>query len=354
MENFSSLSGQMQEKNSAYYKSPKTKIYGDFSTYAQSPQSTLAQANAREFYDWTIKNEKEKFEVLEIGVGNGAFAQGFLQEIANLDRKNGTGIASLLRYTLADFSKTIIENAIKFAKKPKNAGNANISSILLDANDLSADKLANSFDLIRCNELFSDLPADVFVNNGKKIMQVMYGKNMETRLESNLAEEKLEDWEKLLLLKMPEGYFIPLNKAAARVAVFFCKKLSKNGWLDIFDYGFYRREDFLMPPQIWNSTLVREFGGQWTVDLNFLYMVVALETAGFEVKVEQQKEYVQKIIGSKLWLKEADEKNGLDYGKGVGQELPKTGEGACPLRGSVEEDDFFYHLRARLAKPNKL
>ncbi|MFH0927269.1 MAG: hypothetical protein V1822_01695, partial [Candidatus Micrarchaeota archaeon] len=89
---FKPLSQWMEEKNSAYYKSPSTKIYDDFATYTQSEKGLLAQANAIDFYASAQKNPKDEYKILEAGVGNGAFAKGFLKKIKELDLQNGSSI----------------------------------------------------------------------------------------------------------------------------------------------------------------------------------------------------------------------------------------------------------------------
>jgi hypothetical protein len=110
------------------------------------------------------------------------------------------------------------------------------------------------------------------------------------------------------------------------------KALGKHGRIDAFDYGFYKKEDFEMPAKIWNETIVREFAGQWTVDLNFIYLAAALAMDGLRAKVQMQQEYVNRWIAHSS--KEGERKAaGLDYSLNENNE--------------IKEDDFFYHLEIK-------
>ncbi|MFH1095509.1 MAG: SAM-dependent methyltransferase [Candidatus Micrarchaeota archaeon] len=336
---FKPLSQWMEEKNGRYYQSPDTSIHEDFLTYAQSPQGLLTRANALDFHEWASKNEKEGYEVLEVGVGIGAFAQGFLATLKERDEKNGTDVFSRTHYLLADFSKTMLEKAEDSLRK---AGfSKSVSFCEYDAGLPVPDPAIGNrkFEQIRCNELFSDLPADMGVNRNGKSVPVYYDQKMAARVQETPGG--LGVLEEALLGKMPAGYFIPFNKTAARSIINLHGHLAHGGHMDIFDYGFYRREDFDLPEAIWNDTVVREYGGQWTVDLDFLYLACALAEKGIKNEVEEQKEYAQKWMGGPLELDDAQEKSGLSYVRkenGDRSKMEKDGE-------RYVEDDFFYHMR---------
>lgn len=332
---FKKLSEWMDEKNSAYYKSANTKIYSDFSTYAQGEKGVLVRANAKAFYEFAAAHPKKTYSVLEIGVGNGAFASGFLGGISRLDKENKTKVLDAISYSMADFSKNMLDNAVKNVKNSKNAHAASISSFLLDASSLlgassfpDAANQLGTFDLIRCNELFSDLPADLYSNSVGKLSEILLDEKMKPK-SIPVSPSKLGDFEKKFLFAMPEGYFMPISKPAANALSFLSGCLKEGGYIDVFDYGFYFKSDFDIPPEMWNLAMVREFGGQWTVDLNFLYISALLSSQGKKVGVERQKEYVEKIFGKKASLSEGDE---LDYS----------------LReGEFEEDDSFFHMQIK-------
>jgi len=59
------------------------------------------------------ENTRNRYDVLEAGVGEGAFALGFLQELRVLDRDKKTDLAARVHYTLADFSKEMIKKPVR-------------------------------------------------------------------------------------------------------------------------------------------------------------------------------------------------------------------------------------------------
>lgn len=328
MESFQSLSEWMKEKNSAYYKSPKTRIYRNFSTYAQSPQGKLACANAAAFHARMREAPKSRYEILEVGVGEGAFAQGFLQELFALDKKHGTDIANRVHYVLSDFSAPLLSKA---AERLKKQGLGLLAETFLWDASQGNPLPAKSYDLIRCNELLSDLPADAYMRQENNIMEAKYDKGMKLHL-MKIEWEELDDLEQKLMQALPQGYIVPINRAALKALSLMAKALGKNGRIDAFDYGFYKKEDFEMPAKIWNETIVREFAGQWTVDLNFIYLAAALAMDGLRAKVQMQQEYVNRWIAhsSKSVERKAA---GLDYSLNENNE--------------IKEDDFFYHLEIK-------
>lgn len=330
---FKTLCAWMEDLNSNYYKNPKTKIYDDFLTYAQSEKGMLTKSNAIDFYNRVKDKNQKKYKILEVGVGNGAFANGFLTQIKELDSQNSTNILSKISYTLADFSKPVLEKARKFNEKFENY--CALSTFTFDASlqtctncgELS-DKNQNlgTYDLIRCNELFSDVPADLFVHSDEVVYEVYLDDKMSAQLKST---DDLDELELKLLYSLPQNYFIPINRIAANTISFLTNHLSPSGYMDIFDYGFYYERDFVIPPDMWNMSIVREYNTQWTVDLNFIYLASTLSALEKSATVESQKEFVQKISGKRL---APAQEGSLDYEK---------------AQDDLEEDDFFYHMRIR-------
>ncbi len=346
------LSAWMAERNTAYYQSASTSIYEDFETYAQSPHGLLTCANANAFHQWALLHPQESYGVLEAGVGEGAFALGFLQELAEADRENGTQISSMLRYTLADFSKPMLQKAK--ARLASEGFASQIEILEWDAahpnklNENSESVFPNiSFDLIRCNELFCDLPADVFVRSGEDLSTVHYDNHLQPHTVP-VPWEALERPEQEMMRALPEDYHLPVSRTARNALLFLSHHLADEGRVDIFDYGFYRAEDFVMPAEIWNLSLVREYNSQWTVDVNFLYLSASLTNAGFKTRVEPQAEYAElyravcsppKVLKKNKKEEKAGKKSkpaheGLDYDEGESED-------------GIEEDDFFYHLEVQ-------
>lgn len=335
---FKSLAARMLEKNSAYYRSPSTRIYSDFSTYAQSPAGHLARANAKAFYARASAHPRPRFDVLEVGVGGGAFALGFLQELGRQDARERTDVLSTIHYHLADFSPPLLSSAR--AALGQSQATFGVHTHLLDASQ-NAGTISESLsglrlDLIRCNELFSDLPADLYrFDPSQGLQAARLDEQMKMRIEAAPAAA-LQDWEQALLRAMPAGCLIPVSQIAARAARSLVRMLRKGGHLDLFDYGFYHRSDFDMPCAIWNSSIVRQYGAQWTVDLNFLHLAAFLRADGFAPVVERQKAYVEAIERQPMAWGAQD---GLDYSSA------KTGRRAgLP---SLQEEDYFYHLGVR-------
>lgn len=341
---YDSLSHWMKLKNDPYYKSSSTALHSDFDTYAQSPHGLLTRANAQAFHAYALEHPQSKWEVLEVGVGVGAFASGFLQELVKLDKEEASDISSVLKYTLADFSDPMLERASATLAKTKTT--ASVQSMQLDASNLPALKSrlsGRAFDLIRINELFSDLPTDVFVYGKDGPQHVLFNEKMDTRMEP-IAPGQLLDWEIQLLTKLPEERFIPINTRAAAAMSQFAAHLTPGGWVDIFDYGFYFEDDFVLPAPIWNPTLVREFGGQWTVDLNFIHAALSLRQAGYKPFVGRQQEYVESVVG------EVEATDTLDYvpkKTGSQKNAKKTKKPSKSTQSDLgeREDDFFYHLQ---------
>ncbi|VVB56484.1 Putative S-adenosyl-L-methionine-dependent methyltransferase [uncultured archaeon] len=322
------LSDCMRERNTSYYQSSSTSIYSDFLTYAQSPQGQLTRAQAHEFHARAREHPKPRHEVLEAGVGEGAFALGFLQELQRLDKAQGTDIHSRVHYTLCDFSKPMLDKAKTRLEKEGFAHQ--IDTREWDASDADSLPLFGA-DFIRCNELFSDLPADAYMRKGEQLLQARFDDKMGLHpAPADWAE--LDDFERKLLFALPESYVLPFNRLARDSLFALVQNLHPHGKLDVFDYGFYRADDFSIPSEIWNQTLVREFNTQWTVDLNFLYLSAALSSEGHFARVEGQEDYVNHWLAENAGAK-PHPSSGLDYDS--------------PTPADMQEDDFFYHLEVK-------
>jgi SAM-dependent MidA family methyltransferase len=341
----------------------------------------LTCTNAMAFHSFSRAHPRQTYDILEVGVGSGLFASGFLQELARQDESHRVKILPRIRYMLADFSQPILERAKQNILKENP--NANIRTVLMDASSSVSINNAigvSRFDLIRANELFDDLPAEAYCTVNDKIKLVQFDSKMKPVIgaepkssdqmptshtvlgqtpasptlstsQSSPNSTSLEPWEEVLLRALPEGYFIPLNRKAVESVRSLSEHLRPTGWLDIFDYGFYFKQDFGLFNSIWNEHLVREFNGQWTVDVNFLYLAAALRQAGFnKITVERQKDYVQNVIGRPLAL--ADSAPGEEDGEnGSDNEMAGLDYAEKPINDIVpdlEEDDFFYHLQVKV------
>lgn len=323
------LSEWMRERNTAYYQSPSTSIYEDFSTYAQSPQGTLTRANAQAFHKWAQKNVRNRYDVLEAGVGEGAFALGFLQELRAIDKTKKTDLASRVHYTLADFSASIMKKA--HARLESLGFIGQIHTLEWDAGNASINPFGfSTYQFIRCNELFSDLPSNAFMQKSGEILSVLFDENIKPHF-IPAQEDELDETARKLLLALPQEYILPINLPALDAIQTLAERADPRGVVDIFDYGFYRADDFSIPASMWNDTVVREYNSQWTVDLNFLYLSIQLGQDGYSSLVQPQKDYVRSQLGDNA-LADVRISDGLDYEEG---------------EDGVEEDDFFYHLQVK-------
>jgi SAM-dependent MidA family methyltransferase len=319
----------MRERNTAYYQSSSTSIYEDFSTYAQSPQGLLTRANAKMFHAWTRKNGRNRYDVLEAGVGEGAFALGFLQELRELDKASGSDLASRVHYTLADFSEPMLKKA--HARLEQAGFKGQIHSLEWNAGDEDSDPFGfSTYQLVRCNELFCDLPTDAFMQKEGELLSVLFDAQLKPHLVPAQGDE-LDETARKLLLALPQNYILPINSSALAAIQKLAERVDPKGVFDIFDYGFYQAHDFALPPEIWNDNVVREYNSQWTADVNFLYLSISLAQEGYAPFVQPQEAYVRTQLGegAKADVRITD---GLDYG----EQAPE-----------VSEDDFFYHLQVK-------
>jgi len=296
----------MGDANRKYYSSKGSAIYSDFSTFAQG--KALATANAigfvRDFSDYG------KIEVCEYGIGNGNFAKVFLDEV----KKRDSAIYSRIHYSLFDISEKMISGA----KKNLSAHNGTCSFSMFDA---SFETPSQQFDYCRINELLTDLPAELYFRKGKTIF------NREGKAVS--AQPIVSTF----LSRIDEARLIPFNFTAEKFLLSLCDCGNGNSRIDLFDYGFYSKDDFLLPAEEWNRLMVREYGSQLTVDLNFTFIIASVLSCGFSPGIEKQKEYAERELGMPLSLSESE--SCLDYVR------------AKPAKGTpgIEEDDGFYHLR---------
>jgi len=296
--NGKSSEGGMADVNREYYSSKGKAIYSDFSTFAQG--SAVSTANAIDFVRDFSHIEGDVI-VCEYGIGNGNFAKVFLDEVCIRSPK----LYARTRYHLFDISEKMIADARK--NLVKHGCNCEFHTF-----DASVDLPVFPFHYCRINELLSDLPAEIYSRKGNSAPS------------SNLFVQKF-------LSRIDDGRQIPFSFTAERFLLALCNCGMGKFSIDVFDYGFYTADDiFLLPLDEWNRLVVRKYGEQITVDLNFLQLSSAIAAQGFSVNVEMQKTYCERALGKPLELDDSDDK--LDYV----EKKEKDG---------VEEDDGFYHLR---------
>ena len=298
--------GGMADANREYYSEKGKAIYSDFSTFAQG--SAIATSNAIEFVK-NFANTDGVITVCEYGIGNGNFAKVFLDELSI----RSPTLYARTRYHLLDISEKMIGDARKSLAKHE-------SKCEFHKFDASVELPSMPFDYCRINELLSDLPAEIYMRKNGGIFTsdgkaVPHPPLFAAKFLERIERERL----------------IPFSYVAQDFLIALCKCGKPGFRADIFDYGFYTAEDiFLLPLDEWNRLVVREYGTQITVDLNFLQLSSAILAQGFSTHVEMQKDYCERALGMPLTLSQTA--RGLDYVK------KKEMDG-------ISEDDGFYHLR---------
>ena len=293
--------GDIAAVNEKYYSSKGKGIYGDFSTFAQG--RALAGCNAIEFVDG-FSSKGGEIVVCEYGIGRGDFAKTFLGEV----RKSSPSLYARVRYHLFDISEKMIADAKENLAKHES---------ICEFHQFDAVQALPSlpFDYCRINELLSDLPAEIYARKGAGVPT------------SNVFVQKF-------LSRIESGRQIPFSFVAEKFLLALCGCGKAGFRADIFDYGFYTADDiFSMDIGEWNRLVSREYGGQVTVDLNFLQLSSALAAQGMASQVEPQKSYCERVLGMPLTFTEEGGK--LDY---VRRKKEEDG---------ISEDDGFYHLSIR-------
>jgi len=299
---------KMADVNREYYSSKGKAIYSDFSTFAQG--SAIATANAIEFAKDFTGTDGE-IVVCEYGIGNGNFAKVFLDELSI----RSPPLYARTRYHLFDISEKMIGDARKNLAKHE-------SKCEFHKFDASVELPSLPFHYCRINELLSDLPAEIYMRKNGGI----FTSDGKAVLHPPLFASKF-------LERIEHERLIPFSYIAQDFLTALCGCGKEGFRADIFDYGFYSAEDiFLLPLDEWNRLVVRKYGEQITVDLNFLQLSSAILAQGFQAKVESQKDYCERQLGMPLTLSQTA--RGLDYVK------KKEMDG-------ISEDDGFYHFSIR-------
>ena len=308
------MSSKIASANKKYYSSKGKKIYSDFSTFAQG--KTLATCNAMEFCR-DFAASAAPAAVCEYGIGKGDFAKTFLDEVKKRNKK----LYAKTRYYLFDFS----DKMLTAARKNLSAHN---SICIFGKFDAAQDTPDLHFDYCRINELLTDLPARFYMKKGAAIMELVPEKGESFSL---LPVSSPSPVVSSFLTRIEAGRAMPFNFTAEKFLLSLCTIAKPHSRMDLFDYGFYTADDVLaLPADEWNRLLVRNYGGQLTVDLNFPQMLSSLASSSVPAKIEKQKSYCEKTFGKKLAFTHT--KSGLDY---------------VPLKKDtyIQEDDGFYHLR---------
>lgn len=301
--------------NRGYYGKKGKRIYSDFKTYAHSGKM-LASANAKEFCE-KYANAQQEVLVAEFGVGNGKFANDFLDEV----KKKDGGLYGRTNYALFDFSEKMLSDA----KKTLGAHLDKCEFLQFDAaKDKMPAEFAGKISYARMNELLTDLPCEFYaIENGEIVEAEFDRKGKFSQFVGAEGERSMVAGD--FLARVGENYIIPFNFAACEFVHELGGAIAQSGALDVFDYGFAGANDVLcVPADMWNMNVVREFGGQLTTDLNIPLLCAFAKSAGLDAQSEGQKEYVERVLGKKVGIGETK------YSKASKE---------------IGESDMFFHVR---------
>ncbi len=317
-----SIAKLMERTNRSYYPERGKHIYQDFKTFAASAR--LGRACALEFLESARETEGE-LRIYEFGVGDGSFAKKFLESLNSIDPSVGKRVV----YTLWDISRKMLD-----AAEEKLEGHA-VESVCAPAEE--AEKMGSAF-WIRGNEILDDIPARVFMKKKKKVYEVGWNNGEFAAWEQPRAPavvgERLEN--------TPEGYWIPVNIEAIGLVKKWKEKLGGGGGISIFEYGFYGTWEMkALTPEIWNSSVVRKYGEQYTVDVDFGWLE---EKCGG--RVDAQDDFVGRMLGEKIFSVELEK---LDYMgaaeiEAEAKKIEKEGYDLELLKRGVEKNPFYHYL----------
>ena len=307
------MSSKISKANKEYYCKKGKAIYSDFLTFAKG--KVLAKCNAIEFSSDFSGNPSPV--ICEYGIGNGNFAKVFLDEL----KKRDFSLYSKVDYHLFDFSQKMLIDAGKNLLKHNKICKFHKFDVL-------QDKVKLKFDYCRINELLTDLSAQIYLRKGKQLFELIEEKGA---FDMNKIEKPNPQVSKFLE-RIDSGRAIPFNFNAQQFLSSLCNKAKPGFRIDIFDYGFYSSDDvLLLPVKEWNRLVLRNYGGQITVDLNFPQLISQIASQNLPFSIEKQKDYAEQVLGFPLKLRQT--KKSLDYAKAPAKE------------SKIKEDDGFYHLR---------
>lgn len=324
-ERMESIEKLMERTNSAYYSGRGKNIYYDFKTFAASRK--LGRACALEFLEKAQKAEGE-LRVYEFGVGDGSFARNFLESLERMD----SAVAKRVEYVLWDLSRKMLD-----------AAHEKLEGYPVECICGSAEGLSGMQDAfwVRGNEILDDIPARVFLKKGEKLYEVGWNNGEFAAWEEPRAPAEVEK----RMQKVPEGYWVPINLRAKKMVEEWKKKIVRGGGISIFEYGFYSMEEMCeAPPEIWNDSVVREYGGQYTVDVDFGWL--EKKCGG---SVEHQDAFVCRALGEEVFAVETER---LDYMgekeiEGKRKLLEKEGYDIELLKQGAEKSPFYHYTYSR-------
>lgn len=142
-----------------------------------SNDSSINKANAKNLYNRAINGDFGKNTITIQKWGSGGLLDpviSFLDEIVNLDKKNGTNIYKKIRYFVTDTSKKSIRDSINDIKENKHAKVHFDSKVLkfklLDATNNTSTNVAN----IESSYLYDSISSSIIAKVDRKFYELHY------------------------------------------------------------------------------------------------------------------------------------------------------------------------------------
>ena len=262
-----------------------------------------AEADAIQFYAHLkgVRNLPERVVVQEWGIGNGRFALDFLRKLGGLDIAGGTNYLERIKYVLVDFSSSIIA----YARYNLKGFERNTEFVKFDlSEDINIYKGETIY--IRSNELYDDLPGIIDLKKQGDTYYMGYvlpgaDRNPIRPGNGGNIEYKKIDINDLPLGPMIDSYFKHyqlehdlINVGAVQSIINAHSLLSPQGYIQIFDYAAREPGRSRIRWTDWR---------QPTSDVNFHFLIYALQYYGYPAPVfQQQEEYLSLIHKDRYFI----------------------------------------------------
>lgn len=321
--------------NDRYYRSGRN-IYADFKTFVDCPK--LPQAHAVDFVRHILPLwDGDELNVYDMGVGKGTFSLNFLESVEHILGPAHPLLKSL-NYFLCDIS---------FRISPEIQSGLEHYNVHRIERDLTrgVSFMKNAY-YVQSSEMYDDLPASVLMRtDAGEAYEVLYDNKARA---VGFRRARIAKGLQKIIAGFPVGYHIPINIECAKNMLAVAKKLRPGCYFDISDYGFSSLDEITMLSRDeFNSSIIRTYGGQPTIDVNFMYLMDSAQSAGLKCECLPQKEYVERILSQKLHYVELEQLYYMTEAELEANEkrLRKFGYELSLIKGGIEEIDDYKHMR---------
>lgn len=222
-----------------YYTSGRARIHGGDFTTAPEMTSLFGVLTARRLANiWDAQGKPDRFDIVEMGGGNGVWARDILLELGYLDKSGAfPGILESAKYKLVEISQAL---ATRQRSTLEEAGtDAHVSWIHGSALDLPDDlQVTGAF---ISNELIDTFPVHRLAKHGGKLLELVVKSKNGTLAEDHqdLENPELVRYLEQANQEVPEGGKVNVNLRALRWLEGVASHLQSGHVLTI-DYGSNR------------------------------------------------------------------------------------------------------------------